>query len=38
MNLATIDRIMSNPFWFRVYSGMLDAIVGYMVESIKRFI
>ena len=35
--LKMTDFVMNNGFWIGVYPGMSDAMLGYMIESIKEF-
>lgn len=36
--LTNTDRIMNRTFWIGVYPGMSEAMVKYMIESIKGFV
>lgn len=36
--LTNTDRIMNRTFWIGVYPGMSEAMVQYMIESIKWFV
>lgn len=37
-DLENTDRIMRDTFWVGVYPGMTEAMLGYMVETVRAFV
>lgn len=36
--LPVTDRIMRDTFWVGVYPGMMEVMIGFMVETVGEFI
>jgi CDP-6-deoxy-D-xylo-4-hexulose-3-dehydrase len=36
--LTNSDIVMNQTFWFGVYPGLTDAMIGYMIEQFGRFV